>query len=163
MALFLLAITNAVICALLYPLATCLNILLPSIYFGYASFYATGATNDVLKYTVAGNLYGAILGYLFIKLLPILGGGTPAWMILFFVMVFIIVMSVKIDILSRAYCCFFGAVGYFVTLFLAPKTWPATPEYVLLMLLVSLIIGWVAGIISINVPAMLQPKDADAS
>jgi len=163
MGLVLLAITNGIVSALLYPTALYLNLVLPSLFFGYASYYAVGATNKTLKYAVAGNIYGAVLAYGLIKLLPVLGGGTMAWMILFFVIVVLFVLAVQFDLLSKAYCSFLGAVCYFTTFLLAPSTWTATPEYVLLMAVLSLIIGWAAGFITVNVPALFQPKDKSSA
>lgn len=165
MALFILALINGIISALLVPVAIYLNLVLPSLFFGYASFYAVGAENKTWKYAAAANLYGAVLAYLFYRfLVPLFGSNQMAGlMALFFIMVILFVLAIKIDLLSRAYCSFLGAVCFFTTLLLAPKAWPATPEYVLLMTVVSLIIGWAAGFITVNVPALFQSKDNSAA
>lgn len=166
MAYLLLAITCGVVSALLFPLALSLNLIYSSIFFGYFSYFSAGARNDTAKYAAASNVFGAVLAYILLKLLPGFSGtfgSTWAMMILVFFLAFFYCMAINVDLLSKAFCTFSGGVCVFstATIMLADKVaYPhATLETALLMAVGCMAIGWVAGYLSCNIPEWLQKAD----
>lgn len=163
MAFFALAVACGVVSALLFPLAVLLNLVYPSIFFGYFSYFAAGAEKSTFKYCAAANIYGAVLAYILLKLHPVFGGTSIAMMILVFFLAFFYVMAMNIEVLSKAFCTFIGGVCVFATttIVLSNTTaWPnANTETGLLMALACMAIGWLAGFISVEVPGLLAKKD----
>lgn len=160
MGLLPLAIACGVVSAILVPVTNALHIVFATVFFGYASFFAVGAKNSTWYYATAANFYGMILAYFMVKLVPLFGGNPWGLPILVFFLATLYVMGANFEWLSKAYCTFFGGVSFFTTGNALPT---ASPENILGVTITALIIGYISGFISINIPELLNKNKETVS
>lgn len=152
MALFPLALSVGIIAALLMPLAAKFSLVVPVIFMGWSIFFVAGGKIGTVINGAIPSLFGLLLAYGTVTVLPLVGGGSVALALLVGLLAFIMVIAMNISVLALTPATFLGYAAYFVILGMGGKT----PEQVLLYAVISIVVGYISGVVSVTLPELLK-------